>query len=89
MADSTQDPAPVPWRKAVMISGVGMIVGIAAFVLFCHSLGLNFRDQGWGESEASWETNRVELGISFAGFAVATVLFWLGFFHATQSRHGS
>ena len=87
MGDASQEPATIPWRKAILVSGSGIIVGIIAFILFCHALGLSFRDQGWGENETSWETNRVELAFSFLGFAVATVLFWLGFFKATHTRH--
>jgi len=86
MADSENESAAIPWRKGALISGLGVIIGITAFVLFCHSLGLSLRDQGWGESGESWSANRGELVLSFIGFAVATILFWLGFFHVTHSR---
>lgn len=67
------------------MSSVGVLIGVASLVLFCHALGLNLRDQGWGAGSDSWNTNRDELVTSFIGFGIGTVVFWLGFHRTTKA----
>ena len=47
-----------PWLRGAAVSGIGVVIGIVSLVLFCHALGLNLRDQGWGSGSDSWNTNR-------------------------------
>ena len=86
MSQFDTDSSKHLWLRGALISGIGVLIGIAAFTLFCHSLGLNLRDQGWPKNGVSWDSNRGELLFSFLGFAIATVLFWLGFYQATHDR---
>ncbi|MAI71247.1 MAG: hypothetical protein CMM01_10070 [Rhodopirellula sp.] len=77
---------PRPWLRGAAYSCLGVMIGIASLVLFCHALGLNFRDQGWGSGNDTWNTNRGEVIVSFIGFGIGTVIFWLGF-HQTTRAH--
>lgn len=51
-------------------------VFVAALVVFCWSLGLNFRDEGW--PDASGETHTIGLALSSVSFVVSIVMFFLG-----------
>ncbi|MCP4940355.1 MAG: hypothetical protein GY924_00010 [Planctomycetaceae bacterium] len=73
-----------PWLRGAAVSGIGVVIGIVSLVLFCHALGLNLRDQGWGSGSDSWNTNRGEVIVSFIGFGIGTVIFWLGFHQTTK-----
>ncbi|HBV66024.1 MAG TPA: hypothetical protein DEF45_23735 [Rhodopirellula sp.] len=76
---------PPPWLRGAVVSSIGVIIGIVSLVLFCHALGLNLREQGWGSGNDSWNTNRSEVIVSFIGFGMSTVIFWLGFHQTTKS----
>ncbi|MDB4749785.1 hypothetical protein OAF83_02650 [Rubripirellula sp.] len=82
--NQTESP-PHPWLRGAVYSGIGVVIGIASLILFCHALGLNLRDQGWGSDTKSWDSNRGELVTSFIGFGISTVIFWLGFHQTTKS----
>jgi hypothetical protein len=86
--DSPQNPeSNRPWLSGVLISALGVLIGGMAFALFCFALGLNFSDQGWPENQNPWQTNRVALVGSFAGFGIAILVFWLGLIDATRSTN--
>lgn len=76
---------PQPWLRGAAFSSIGVGIGIASLALFCHALGLNLRDEGWGSESDSWNTNRGELISSFIGFGIGTVIFWLGFHQTTKA----
>lgn len=83
---ATKPNSKHPWLRGVIISAAGVIIGATALVSFCYSLGLNFQDEGWGDNEQGWQTNRPALFGSLVGFALAILVFWLGFFQTTNSR---
>jgi hypothetical protein len=77
---------PHPWLRGAILSSIGVAIGIASLILFCHALGLNLSDQGWGSAGSdSWDTSRGEIVTSFVGFGVGTVIFWLGFHQTTKA----
>jgi hypothetical protein len=84
-SDDQPEPTAYPWLRGAVYSGIGVVIGIASLILFCHDLGLNLQDQGWGSDSSSWDTNRGELVTSFVGFGIATIIFWLGFHQTTKS----
>ena len=71
-------------KMRAILTIIGVVIGIVSLVLFCHALGLNLRDQGWGSGSDSWNTNRGEVIVSFIGFGIGTVIFWLGFHQTTK-----
>ena len=75
---------PHPWLRGAVVSSIGVVIGVVSLVLFCHALGLNLQDQGWGTSSDAWNTNRGEVIISFVGFGISTIIFWLGFHQTTK-----
>ncbi|MDA7915191.1 hypothetical protein N9B98_02870 [bacterium] len=83
--ENKTESSPYPWLRGAIYSGIGVVIGIASLVLFCHALGLNLRDQGWGSDTNSWDSNRGELVTSFVGFGISTIIFWLGFHQTTKS----
>lgn len=83
--DSNQDQPKYTWLRGAVISGIGVVIGTVAFAVFCYSLGLNFSDEGWADNQPSaWQSNRVALIGSLAGFSVAILTFWLGFIQTTR-----
>lgn len=82
------DPDPqtkYPWLRGAVISGVGAVIGIIAFAVFCYSLGLSFSDEGWaGNRQPDWQANRNALIGSLVGLSVAILTFWLGFIQMTR-----
>ena len=72
-----------PWLRGAVTSAAGVLVGSLALALFCYALGLNFSDEGWPQDQP---INRFMLVLSLAGFALAILIFWLGFFQTTYSR---
>lgn len=76
----------VSWRRGVAVSAIGIAVGMVSLGLFCFSLGLNFRDEGWSDGQPTWEKNWAWLLCSLVGFAIAILVFWMGFFQTTHSK---
>lgn len=75
------------WQRGAAITSLGVVIGLIAFALFCNALGLNFQDEGWAEGrDQPWQTHRTQLIGSLVGFAIAILLFWLGFIDTTRSR---
>ena len=72
------------WFRGAILSVVGVLIGIASLVLFCHALGLNLQDQGWSPDSGSWDSNLGELLTSFVGFGLSTIIFWIGFHQTTK-----
>ncbi len=82
---ASADAVKYPWLRGAVISGLGVVIGTVAFAVFCYSLGLNFSDEGWADNQPSpWQTNRIALIGSLVGFAVAILVFWLGFIQTTR-----
>ena len=84
--ESPPEKHPHPWMRGAAVSSIGVVIGIASLVLFCHALGLNLRDEGWGSASDSWDTNRGEVIVSFIGFGIGTIIFWLGFHQTTRAN---
>ncbi len=84
--ENSSESNPHPWLRGAVVSSIGVVIGIVSLILFCHALGLNLRDQGWGSGSDSWNTNRAEVIVSFIGFGISTVIFWLGFHQTTKSN---
>lgn len=85
--EDESQPARRSWMRGAAITALGVVIGIAAFALFCYAFGLNFEDEGWPKGrEQPWQTHRPHLIASFVGFAIAILLFWLGFIDTTRAQ---
>lgn len=84
-----KEPKSVPpagshgWIRGAAISAAGVLLGMLSLGLFCHSLGVNFSEEGWSETR---QINRGAMIASLVGFALATLLFWIGFIQAAHAR---
>ncbi len=84
--DNENNSESYAWIRGALVSSIGVAIGIASLVLFCHAMGLNLQDEGWSSEGDIQKANRGKLLISFLGFGISTVVFWLGFHQTTKSK---
>jgi hypothetical protein len=82
-ADSlSAPPASLWWLRGVLLVVAGMLLGALALGVFCFALGVNLADEGGSNDQ---QANRPALIVSLVGFAIATLLFWIGFVQTTRA----
>ena len=70
------------WLRGVLLASGGIVMGALSLALFCFALGVSFSEEGWSENRA---VDGPALVGSLVGFAIATLLFWIGFVQTTRA----